>query len=82
MKVKDLKPAGYNPRKISKEKLAALKKSLEEFGDLSGIVVNARKDKYFAVKTPDAARINGRLFRITRITETPTEWRVYLGGAA
>ena len=42
MKVKDLKPAGYNPRKISKEKLAALKKSLEEFGDLSGIVFNTR----------------------------------------
>lgn len=42
MQVKDLKPAGYNPRKISKEKLAALKKSLEEFGDLSGIVYNSR----------------------------------------
>jgi len=42
MKVKDLKPAGYNPRKISPEKLAALKKSLEEFGDLSGIVFNVR----------------------------------------
>jgi hypothetical protein len=25
MKIKDLKPAGYNPRKISPEKLAALK---------------------------------------------------------
>lgn len=42
MQVKDLKPAGYNPRKISKEKLAALKKSLEKFGDLSGIVFNIR----------------------------------------
>ena len=42
MKVKDLKPAGYNPRKISPEKLAALKKSMEEFGDLSGIVFNVR----------------------------------------
>jgi len=42
MKVKDLKPAGYNPRKISPEKLAALKKSLEEFGDLSGIIYNTR----------------------------------------
>ncbi|MCK9570082.1 hypothetical protein M0R72_14155 [Candidatus Pacearchaeota archaeon] len=42
MKVKDLKPAGYNPRKISKEKLSALKKSLGEFGDLSGIVFNTR----------------------------------------
>ena len=39
---------------------------------------NARKDKYFASKTPDAARINGRIFRITRITETPTEWRVFI----
>jgi 3'-phosphoadenosine 5'-phosphosulfate sulfotransferase (PAPS reductase)/FAD synthetase len=42
MKIKDLKPAGYNPRKISPEKLAALKKSLEEFGDLSGIIYNTR----------------------------------------
>lgn len=42
MKVKDLKPAGYNPRKISPEKLAALKKAMEEFGDLSGIVFNTR----------------------------------------
>lgn len=40
MKVQDLKPAGYNPRKITDKKLSALKKSLEEFGDLSGIVFN------------------------------------------
>lgn len=42
MKIKDLKPAEYNPRKITEEKLAALKKSLAEFGDLSGIVYNRR----------------------------------------
>ena len=42
---------------------------------------NARKDKYFAVKPPDAARINGQLFRITRISGTQTEWRVYIGSA-
>lgn len=42
MKVKDLKPAGYNPRKITDKKLSALKKSLDEFGDLSGIVFNVR----------------------------------------
>lgn len=42
MKVIDLKHADYNPRKISKEKLSALKKSLEEFGDLSGIVFNVQ----------------------------------------
>lgn len=39
---------------------------------------NARKDKYFAAKTPAAARINGQLFRITRITGTLTEWRVFI----
>jgi hypothetical protein len=42
MKLKDLKPAGYNPRKISDEKLAMLKKSLAEFSDLSGVVFNIR----------------------------------------
>jgi hypothetical protein len=40
MKAGNLKPADYNPRRISDEKLAALRKSMEEFGDLSGIVVN------------------------------------------
>ena len=40
MKIKDLKPAEYNPRKISDEQLQRLKKSLLEFGDLSGIVFN------------------------------------------
>ncbi len=42
MQVKDLKPAGYNPRKITKAQLERLKKSLQEFGDLSGIVFNVR----------------------------------------
>lgn len=42
MKVKDLKPAGYNPRKISDRQLEMLKKSMHEFGDLSGIVRNRR----------------------------------------
>jgi hypothetical protein len=42
MKIKDLQPAAYNPRKISDEKLDNLKKSMQEFGDLSGIVVNVR----------------------------------------
>lgn len=42
MRVKDLNPATYNPRKISAKQLAALKKSMAEFGDLSGVVVNVR----------------------------------------
>lgn len=41
-KVADIKPAGYNPRTISKEALAALGRALREFGDLGGIVVNVR----------------------------------------
>ena len=42
MKLTDLKSAGYNPRTITDEQLGWLKKSLEEFGDLSGIVFNRR----------------------------------------
>ena len=38
----DLSPAVYNPRKISGKQASMLKKSMEEFGDLSGIVVNIR----------------------------------------
>lgn len=44
MQLKDLKGNPDNPRTITVEKLAMLKKSLAEFGDLSGIVYN-RKTK-------------------------------------
>lgn len=40
MKVKDLKPAGYNPRIMTDDQHAMLKKSMKEYGDLSGIVFN------------------------------------------
>jgi hypothetical protein len=39
--IEDLKPAPYNPRKISAKAAAALAKSLGDFGDLSGIVWNS-----------------------------------------
>lgn len=42
MKIKDLKPAEYNPRKITDEQLERLTKALHEFGDLSGIVFNCK----------------------------------------
>jgi hypothetical protein len=42
MKVKDLKTSKFNPRKISEKKLDMLGKSMETFGDLSGIVFNRR----------------------------------------
>jgi len=40
--IADLKPAGYNPREISPDALKGLGKSLGKFGDISGIVWNAR----------------------------------------
>lgn len=41
-KISDLAPNPQNPRKITNKKLRALKKSMEEFGDLSGIIFNRR----------------------------------------
>lgn len=44
MKVSDLNPNPKNPRIVTDEKLSMLKKTVIEFGDLSGIVFN-RKTK-------------------------------------
>jgi hypothetical protein len=44
MKVKNLKPSDYNPRVISEARLKMLKKSLDEFGDLSGVVFNVETE--------------------------------------
>ena len=41
-KAKDLKPANYNPRKISTEDRKRLKAALQELGDLSGIIFNVQ----------------------------------------
>jgi len=40
MKLSDLKPNPNNPRKIEPERLDMLKRSLDEYGDLSGFVFN------------------------------------------
>jgi len=42
MEVKDLRPAAYNPRKITEWNLQALGKAMKEFGDLSGVIRNVR----------------------------------------
>jgi DNA modification methylase len=39
--IKDLKPATYNPRTISKESLAQLQESLKRFGTVDPIIVNS-----------------------------------------
>lgn len=42
MKLSDLKEAEYNPREITEDELAGLSTSIEEFGDISGIVFNRK----------------------------------------
>lgn len=42
MNAGDIKPADYNPRRISDAKLAALGCAMREFGDLGGLVLNVR----------------------------------------
>lgn len=39
---------------------------------------NPRKDRYFAVKSPTGAKINGTLYMIKRIEGTPEEWKVFI----
>lgn len=79
MKLADLKPAPYNPRKISKQALAGLSASLHEFGDISGIVWNQRTGHLVAghqrvellKRKGEAVRIveNGNPYECTLIEE-------------
>jgi len=41
-RIEEIKPAAYNPRKISDRQLKTLGESMETFGDLSGVVMNTR----------------------------------------
>jgi hypothetical protein len=45
MKVKDLKRNERNPRKIGAKQKKALKKSVDKFGDLGGIIYNVRSKR-------------------------------------
>lgn len=67
MQLEDLKPAPYNPRKITRRAAAALKHSMDKFGDLSGIVWNkltsnlvAGHQRIDALKKAGATFENGR----------------------
>ncbi len=42
MDIKDFKPAAYNPRTMKEKAKKGLRRSLKEFGDLSGIVFNRK----------------------------------------
>lgn len=47
-KLSDLKPAIYNPRTISEAAASGLRRSMDEFGDISGIVFNKRTGQLVA----------------------------------
>lgn len=44
--VSDLKPAPYNPRALTEEEFAQLKKSLEQFGFVEPLVVNGAPSRF------------------------------------
>jgi len=48
MDIKKIKTAPYNPRIMGKDAKKALKKSIEEFSDISGIVVNSQTGNVLA----------------------------------
>ena len=86
MKVSDLAANLKNPRTISDKKLAMLKKALEKFGDLSGIVFNRKskqlvgghqRRKLFGDKTP--VTITKKYLKPTK-TGTVAEGFVELNG--
>jgi len=86
LKVSDLAANLKNPRTISDKKLAMLKKALEKFGDLSGIVFNRKskqlvgghqRRKLFGDKTP--VTITKKYLKPTK-TGTVAEGFVELNG--
>lgn len=48
LKIKDIKPADYNPRKISEEQIEELKKSFKEIGFIIPILVNKKNNVIIA----------------------------------
>lgn len=84
-KISTLKTADYNPRKITKEQLENLKKAMDEFGDLSGIVFNLRTGNLVGghqrIKIiPEDAVIHKTSFRKPSRTGTIAEGYILLGG--
>jgi DNA modification methylase len=95
-KLSDLKAAEYNPRSITPDALKGLGYSLEEFGDLSGIVFNkqtgnlvcghqrvkALQEKYGNVPIEDnILQANGHIFLI-RIVNWPRDKEIAANIAA
>ena len=71
MRLKVLKANKRNPRKITSSRLEALRKSLEKFGDLSGIVVNRRTGNIVSGHQRQKALPDASI-KIEKKFETPT----------
>lgn len=86
MKLSDLKHNPKNPRKITDPKLAMLRKSLQEFGDLSGIVYNRRTDRLSGghqrtkVLPPDADIVITQTYSQPTRTGTVAQGHVLIAG--
>lgn len=76
--VKDFKGADYNPRYITETRLRKLAKSMQSFGDLSGVVFNARTNRLISghqrLKT-----IDGHKTRIITKPHTDSHGTVEVG---
>lgn len=87
IKLSDLHLAGYNPRKMTARHLSRLKKSLDEFGDLSGIIYNRRTGNLIGghqrikVMPPDAQIVKTEFNGISR-AGTIAEGRIIIEGEA
>jgi hypothetical protein len=73
VKVYDLNPNPRNPRKISDQKLEMLKRAIEEFGDLSGIVYNRRTRQLVGGHQRSKVFNSDAEILIERVFETPTK---------
>jgi len=69
----DLNPNPENPRRITDEKLEQLKKSLAEYGDLSGFVYNRKTNRFVGGHQRQKALPQDSKLIIEKSYETPTK---------
>ena len=72
MKVKDLKKNERNPRKITAQQQAGLRASVEEFGDLGGIIYNVQSKRLVGGHQRSSVLSPNSRIKIEKKYETPT----------
>lgn len=73
MDISELKPNPRNPRKITPEKLEALRKSLDLYGDLSGVVFNRASGFLIGAHQRTKVLPEGSKITITEKFDPPTK---------